>query len=116
MINIELGIDIVDIKRIKSMVETYGDKFLNKIFSRSELDEAQKKGHFIQSLAGKFAAKEAFFKTQPVNILEFQKIEILSKTNGKPYCIFNGVEVKNCILSISHEKHYAVAAAIFFKN
>ncbi len=116
MFNFEIGIDIVNINRIKTMVETYGAKFLNKIYTQNELEEAKRGGHFYQSLAGKFAAKEAFFKTQSIDIITFKNIEILSAPGGKPYCIFRATKIKNCTLSISHEKHYAVAVAFFFKS
>jgi holo-[acyl-carrier protein] synthase len=112
---IEFGIDIVDISRIQKLIDTFGSRFLSKIFSQREVAEAKHKGHFTQSLSGKFAAKEAFIKTCSVNelpIIKFSDIEILSDESGKPTCFFQGTKKENVVLSISHERTYAVAGVI----
>ncbi|HOI24634.1 MAG TPA: holo-ACP synthase [Caldisericia bacterium] len=111
----EFGIDIVDISRIQKMIDTFGSKFLLKVFSPREVHEAKAKGHFAQSLSGKFAAKEAFIKTCPAGefkIFTFSDIEILSDESGKPTCFFQGSKKDDIVLSISHERTYAVAGVI----
>jgi holo-[acyl-carrier protein] synthase len=113
--NMEFGIDIVDISRIQTLIDTFGAKFLSKVFSPREVDEAKAKGHFAQSLSGKFAAKEAFVKTSSafeIRSISFPDIEILSDEDGKPSCFYQGSKKENIILSISHERTYAVAGLI----
>lgn len=115
----EFGIDIVDISRIQRLIDTFGSKFLSKVFSPREVAEANAKGHFVQSLSGKFAAKEAFIKTSSateIPSISFADIEILSDENGKPSCFFQGSKKENIILSISHEQTYAVAGLIRFNT
>lgn len=95
-----IGIDIVDVSRFKSK----SNDFLNKIFSPKEICEA-KTGDFYERIAGKWAAKEAAYKAG----LKYanKDIEILN-INKKPFIYINGKRKKHMV-SISHEKKYAVA-------
>ncbi len=117
MDKINFGLDIVDIKRIKNLVDQYGNRFLFRIFSINEIEEAKKRGHYFSSLAGKFAAKEAFIKAFPFSkdqVILFSDIEILSDSFGKPWCYYKRVKIIHSNLSISHEKNYAIAGLIVF--
>ena len=103
-----IGIDIVQIKRIKL-------NFVNKFLVGQEvdifnniLDEKEK----IRFLAGRFAAKEAIIKATDKSYL-FSKMEILSKESGRPYLIYDGKEDNKISISISHEKKYSVGLAVF---
>ena len=112
----EIGVDIVRIERIEKLWNSYGNRFLAKIFHQEEMEEAKIKGHYFQSLAGKFAAKEAFIKAtscfinQPISFLD---IIVLSDSKNKPY-IKNTENLRISFpcqfrVSISHEKEYAVS-------
>lgn len=99
-----IGIDIVDIKRIKN-----DEKFIDLILSENEkklLNERVKKEEF---LAGRFAAKEAFLKANHLGLgdIKLKDIEVLNLENGQPIIICNNKTFKE--VSISHEKEYAVA-------
>lgn len=111
-----IGIDVVSISRISKIYELYKNRFLNKIFTENEINESIKKGHFISSIAGKFAAKEAFLKAHSPPYLSFKQIEILSSKNNKPNIrILNNKstkKIKNCYVSISHEEEIAIAVVI----
>lgn len=95
-----IGIDIVNIIRFKNKSES----FFNKIFSIREINEA-KTGNFYEKIAGKWAAKEAAYKAG----LKYanKDIEILN-IDKKPYIYINGKK-KTYMVSISHEKKYAIA-------
>lgn len=97
-----IGIDIIAVRRFKKKNKS----FLNKVFSTRELTETKNNN---ESLAGKWAAKEAAFKAG----LKYanHEIEILSE-NKKPYIFING-EKTNHLVSISHDRDYATA--IVFK-
>ncbi|MCW8823989.1 MAG: holo-ACP synthase, partial [Ignavibacteriaceae bacterium] len=57
-----LGIDIIEIDRIKKSIERYGDKFLDKVFTQGEINYCNKKFNKYQHYAARFAAKEAVYK------------------------------------------------------
>ncbi len=103
-----IGIDIVDIRRIAKMVERYGERFLEKVFTPAEVRYAGGKRRKEESLAGRFAAKEAFMKASGRR-LTFTDIEVLSES-GRPFIMYRGVRFDD--VSISHERSYAVSVVI----
>lgn len=112
------GIDIVEVRRIREVVNRWGDKFLNRVFTDRELDYCNLKGSFkFQSLAARFAAKEAIVKALGRKDLALKDIEVLNDGDGKPTV---GKRSKNgmsqILLSISHTDEYAVASALVVKK
>jgi holo-[acyl-carrier protein] synthase len=109
-----IGIDIVELDRIKSIIERQ-PKFIQRILTKNEqlMFEKLASQRKIEFLAGRFAAKEAFAKANGTGIgteLSFLDIEIQKDPKGKPYIslpLLQGVH-----LSISHSRDYAVAQVI----
>ena len=63
-----VGTDIIEVGRIEKLIKEKGDKFLNKIYTQKEIDYCVSKGpNKYQHYAGRFAAKEAIFKTLTTN-------------------------------------------------
>lgn len=122
---IGIGVDIIEIDRIKESIEKYGDGFLNKIYTPVELDYCMKKSNKYQHLAARFAAKEAVYKALTTATQEkagWQNIEILNKPNGMPIVklkgylegfLTNGNSLK---ISISHSNNYVTCFAIVYKD
>ncbi len=112
-----IGIDIVNIKRIEKMIEKFGDKALNRFLSPTEIKLLKSP----QSIAGYWAAKEAFSKAIGTGIgkeCNFLDIEILKNEKNKPYFsneTLKKFNLKNADLSISHDGDYAIAAVIVLK-
>ena len=118
-----VGTDIIEVSRIKKLIKEKGDKFLNRIYTKNEINYCESKGlNKYQHYAGRFAAKEAVFKvlngeTDSGNSLTFKNIEILNKNDGAPYVnILDDIKV-DCFdtdidISISHIKKYATATAV----
>ena len=118
---LDIGIDIIEVKRIEASLSKRGD-FLRKIFTDKEIKMFEDKGNNPQTIAGNFAAKEAISKPLGLGIrgYNFKDIEILRDDLGKPVvktynnlkqiCIdYSVLEIK---VSISHTKDYAAANAI----
>lgn len=108
------GVDITEVSRLRKAVEKWGHSFLDRIFTKEELENARKRASLYQHLAGRFAAKEAVFKALGDADLGWKDLQILNDKDGSPRCvILNGkgrsVDVH---ISISHVKNYAVANAI----
>ena len=103
-----IGVDIVEVSRIAQAVNRFGDRFLNKIFSDEEIRYVERKKNKYQSLAGRFAAKEAFMKAVGRG-LSWKEIKVLEE-QGKPFIIYKGTRYDG--ISISHERAYAVSVVI----
>lgn len=109
----KIGIDIVEIDRIKRAVERRNDKFLNSVFTEREIEYFKKKKFRAESIAGGFAAKEAFSKYLGTGIrgFELKDIEVLHNFDGKPYLVFKGSK-SSADLSISHTDKTAAAVVV----
>ncbi len=116
-----VGIDIIEIERIKQGIEEYKEHFLDRLFSAQEKAYCKKYKDPFPRYAGRFAAKEAIAKAFGVGFgkdLSFQDIEILQDERGKPIAKFS-VEIMGRFespvmeISISHSEKYAVAVAIW---
>lgn len=112
------GVDLIEVKRLRQAIEKWGDKFLSRIFTSAELENAKSRGSLYQHFAGRFAAKEAVFKALGDAGLDWQDLQILNDGRGRPYCqILNGRGKKVAVkISISHVKNYAVANAVISKE
>lgn len=115
------GIDLVDVDRIQKGYRRYGDKFLNRLYSPDEIGIIKsRKANMIVTMAGKFAAKEAVIKALGYFFddgVYLREIEILNHPSGIPYVRLPQktdakLAGKKILISISHEKKYAVATAI----
>ncbi len=105
-----IGIDAVNVRKFRMRANK--SEFLNRVFSDREKQYAAKYKDAILHLAGLFAAKEAVRKAFDCKI-DFADVEILHKTNGKPYALI-GKEKKRVEVSISYAENVAVAVAIVF--
>jgi len=111
-----IGIDIIEVKRIKKIMEDYGDRFLKRILTDNEINYCMKFSKPELHLAGRFAAKEAYSKAIGTGVgksYSWKDIEILNNERGKPYIVhikeseYSGFKYE---VSISHTEEYACAA------
>ena len=110
---IGIGIDIVEVDKIKKVIKKFGANFLKRVFDEKELKNISKNRLYYQRLAARFAAKEAVIKAiSKERILALNEIFILNKSNGAPYCEFKKDINVDIFLSITHIDRYAVACAV----
>ncbi len=118
-----LGTDIVSVGRINDLVQKHEQRFLNRCFSADEIAWAESRGlGKAASLAGRWAAKEAFLKAlgRSVKHIPYGDIEVVRSTHGPVHLRLHGRAARemeaagggSCILSISHEKDYAIATVL----
>lgn len=110
-----IGVDIIEIDRVEKIISEFGDIFLKKVFSDSEIIYCKSKAKPAQHFAARFAAKEAVAKALGTGFnkdLVLKDIEVRNDTNGKPIVYFKGVRNDRFLVSISHCDHYVVAFAI----
>lgn len=115
---ISCGTDIIEIDRVKSSIESIGERFLNTIYTKKEIEYCEsRKAQKYQHYAARFAAKEAIFKALSTRIgsqYTWKDFEVLNDENGKPK-VFLSTEISNLEdidISISHCKTYTVANVI----
>lgn len=122
---IGIGIDIIEIDRIKDSIDRFGEHFLNKIYTDVEIEYCLKKFNKYQHLAARFAAKEAVAKALSTGWnkdFSWQNIEIYNEPNGKPVVKLKGSlsqflePDKNLKISMSHSRDYVTCVAIIYKN
>ena len=110
-----IGVDIVEIERIRQAVARWGDRFLHRVYTESELNLCRNKS---SSLAVRFAGKEAAIKAlQQTKGIGWKHIEILSETDGKPLLNFYGkakqqaehLGLYDLAITLSHSRNYAIA-------
>jgi len=107
-----VGIDIVEVDRFKKKKYEKNKLFYKKIFVCSEINYCLKFKNSAERFAAKFAIKEAVIKSISEKI-HFIDIEIIYK-NAKPGIkLRNSLQKKyNFLVSVSHEKDFAVAIVI----
>ena len=86
--SISVGIDLVSVSRMESILDRWGDRFLNRIFTRAEVDYCASRHSPARSLAARFAAKEAFFKA--VSGLSSARSEGASRAGSQGAGLDNG--------------------------
>ena len=116
------GIDLIEISRINKSIKN--KNFIDRIYSKSEIQKARSLKIKSSYFAKRFAAKEAFSKAIGTGISEgisFKEITIVNNIKGKPIIKLSG-KTKNIVLkkikkakvhlSLSDEKKYAIAMVI----
>src|SRR5579862_7534069 len=89
-----IGIDAVDIPRIKRMFEKRRDQMLQRLFTADELAFLNTKSFPAQHIAVRLAAKEAAYKSLAGNELArgigWREIEVFSRGDGAPTLRLHG--------------------------
>ncbi len=106
----EIGIDIEEISRIQKAHKKWGERFLERVYTKKEVEYCFIKQNPYPSLCGRFCAKEAVIKAASGS-LSFKEIEIINDNNGKPVVFINGKK-SDIKISLSHSKKYAAAVAV----
>jgi len=119
-----IGIDLIEIERIKKAKKRLGEIFLKRIFTEEEIKYCRTHSQVEdQHFAGRFAAKEAVFKALGIGwpAASFKDMEIIpDPITGTPEVVLHGnilalanrLKVSSLRISISHTKDYAIAQAI----
>jgi holo-[acyl-carrier protein] synthase len=122
---IGIGIDIIEISRIKKSIEKFNDRFLEKIFTPGEIEYCLSKANKYQHFAARFSLKEAVSKALSTgwnNEFSWQNIEIFNEPTGMPYVKLTGklesflADGKEVKVSMSHSQDYVSAVAIIYKS
>jgi len=113
-----IGVDLVAVERIERMVDSWGEKFLTRVYTDEELQYCLPKRRKFEHLAGRFAAKESFIKAYGEK-LSLKDIEVISLENGEPALrlVSDSQNLRGQVhLSITHESSYALAMLIISES
>lgn len=122
-----MGVDIVEIYRMRDAIKKWGDSFLTKIFTPREIRYSTARRFAPQHFAARFAAKEAVVKAfgEPnKHPIRWTEIEVLNDKEGKPVIAFHNDALKlkrkkkvgNVVVSMSHSENYAIANVILVEG
>ena len=106
--NLATGIDLIEIARIDEVVARHGKHYLERIYTAAELEQCGKRA---ESLAGRFAAKEAVAKALGSGIgdVTWKEIEVL---HGEARKKANELGLSTWAVSISHSQSHSVALVV----
>ena len=114
-----VGIDIIEIARIKKAIAHWGENFLHRVYTELELRLCRKKP---SRLAGRFAGKEAVMKALGTGAkgISWREIEIRAEPSGKPVVHLYGkaqdkadeLGLDKLAISLSDSREYAIASVI----
>lgn len=115
------GVDLAEVQRVRRSVERFGDRFLERVFTRAELEYAGDGPRRDEHLAARFAAKEAVFKalgTGWAQGVSWTDIEVVRKASGRPVLVLHGraremaeaIGVRTWHLSLTHTGTMAMAS------
>jgi len=121
------GIDIVQIKRMDTVIKRWGERFIDRVFTPQEIEICSRRARPSSAFSMRFAAKEAFSKAIGLgmkNGIRWLDIEVFHYPGGRPGLRVHGRSHELCAIemitgfhvSLSDDGEYGVAMVILEKN
>ena len=114
-----VGVDIIEISRVRSVLRRHPERFLARVYSREEVAFCRGR---VPELAARFAAKEAVMKALGTGArgLAWREIEVLPNQRGKPLVYLHGnaalraetIGMRGIDISLTHSHELAIAAVV----
>jgi holo-[acyl-carrier protein] synthase len=117
-------VDLVEIARVKLLIERYGDRALERMFTRGERDYADRRGDPARHYAARIAAKEAAFKALAGHThgrgIAWREMEVVSGVGAAPTLLLHDLAercarelgVTRTWLTLTHERGMAAAMVV----
>jgi holo-[acyl-carrier protein] synthase len=113
------GVDLIEIARIEEVIARHGKHYLERVYTPAELEYCGKRA---ESLAGRFAAKEAVAKAlgSGIGAVTWKEIEVLGDEQNAPTLTLHGMAEQKAkelglaiwSVSISHSQSHSVAFVV----
>ena len=118
-----IGVDLVECIRIERAIDRFGDRFLHRVFTESEIEYSMSMKFPARHLAARFAGKEAVAKDFGTGIgkaMGWRNIDIQKESSGEPFLVFSGPAqelaakrgVTSALITLSHTEHHAMASVV----
>lgn len=114
-----VGIDVIEIARVRRVLEKHPERFLARVYTPEEVAFCRGR---VPELAARFAAKEAVMKALGTGArgLAWREIEILPNRRGKPLVYLHGlarqrgetIGLRGIDISLTHSHELAIAAVV----
>lgn len=123
-----VGIDLVDVARVQRMLESHGDRLLDRLFTDGEREYSMGMARPALHLAVRLAAKEAAFKalsgSEGARGIGWGEIEVTRDAIGRPSVTFHGraadrareLGVVRCHCSLTHTDSSAAAVVVLERS
>lgn len=120
---VAVGVDIIEIGRIRRVLNDFGERFLRRVYTEGERERYRNR---VDELAARFAAKEATSKALGTGIrgIRWREMEILPNRRGKPVLILHGraaaraaeLGLTHFSVSLTHSRTDAMAFVVAVKS
>lgn len=118
-----VGIDLVDVTRVRDLLQKHGTRFEERTFTATEREYCRHCADPAMHYAARFAAKEAVAKALGTGFAEgvsWTEIEVRRAANGTPSIALEGgaakkaksLGIKRWLLSLTHTKDMAGASVV----
>ena len=120
---IGIGTDLAEVPRIRRSIESYGDRFLQRIYTERERAYSSRKANAAERFAARFAAKEAGMKAIGTGLrhgITWKDFEVVNEPSGRPTLVLSGVAkqiadrlgARRISLSLTHTAAMAFAVVV----
>ena len=118
-----IGTDLVEVKRIEKIIQRWGERFTEKVYSRNEIDYCTRKACPAIHYAARFAAKESFLKSLGIGLgmgVSLKDIEVINDAKGNPQLkmnerireVLDTHGITSVHISMTHTREHAHAVVI----
>ncbi len=118
-----IGVDLVNIPRLRHVIERWQDRFLRRVFTEREIAYCRARRDPVPHFAARFAAKEAALKALGTGLslgVSWRELEVHRERGRAPELVLSGRSREigrsrggsRMLLALSHEGDYALAQAM----
>ena len=122
-----IGVDLVNITRMRRAIDRWGNRFIGRIFTPREIDFCTQSQRSVSRFALRFAAKEAFSKALGLGMrrgIRWRDIEVFHHPSGRPDLAIAGKALLFCHkegisrwhITLSDEDGYGIAVVVLEKH
>jgi holo-[acyl-carrier protein] synthase len=128
MIPIGIGIDLVEVMRVREMLDRFGERVLQRLLTSGERQYCESQAAVAQHVAARVAAKEAAFKALAASgdgsYIGWLEFEVAREIDGRPAIVFHGraldlamrLQVAMVHVSLTHTERYAAAIVAVYRG
>lgn len=118
-----IGTDLVEVGRIEKIIQRWGERFTEKVYSQNEIDYCTCKAYPAIHYAARFAAKESFLKSLGIGLgmgVSLKDIEVINNAQGNPQLkmneriqkVLDTHGITSVHISMTHTREHAHAVVI----